>query len=107
MFYNTTGEKGELLAHYLKTAKGQDKTILTLFLKNAELKLTPFEVQAKLALRSYNYPITSIRRSINTLTREGFLTMLDEKRVGRYGRPNHLWKVADSYQSNAIDFSHE
>ena len=36
-------------------------------------------------------PITSVRRSITTLTANGYLRKTEIKKEGRYGKPNYAW----------------
>jgi len=101
-FYNTTNEVGEKLEKsYLKTMK-QDDIILLIFARNSHSIFTPFEIQDILNT-SYDkkYPITSIRRSINTLTEREALKKTSIKRKGNYGKANYCWKYAllPEYQS--------
>ena len=94
MFYNTTNEENPQLDVFCKKADSQDNLITDLFLCDPPRKFTPSEVWQKL-IRIGNIdkdtPLTSIRRSINTLTKEGILRKLDEKRIGFYGRPESCW----------------
>ena len=88
-YYNTTNESGSTLKEYAAKTEKQDEVILSVMQpKNG---LTPFGVQSLLRSKGYDYPITSIRRALNTLTQENKLTKLDKKRPGKYGRANHVW----------------
>ena len=92
-YYNTTQERGQSLAcNWAKTAK-QDDLVLLIFATNKEALFTPFEVQTILR-DDYEklFPITSIRRSINTLTEREALEKTTLKRKGRYGKSNYCWK---------------
>ena len=40
-----------------------------------------------------NWPITSIRRAISTLTKAGKLTKTNELRMGRHGKKTHVWRI--------------
>ena len=94
-FYNTTNEVGEKLEKsYLKTMK-QDDIILLIFARNSNAIFTPFEIQDILNT-SYDkkYPITSVRRSMNTLTEREALRKTSIKRKGNYGKANYCWKYA-------------
>ncbi len=91
-YYNTTSLSGQGLETATKKTLTQADLILKLFLYNGN-GLTPFQVQKWLMKYGKNYPITSIRRAINTLTNQGHLVKLDEFRTGQYGAKNHLWKI--------------
>ena len=94
MHYNTTKENGtELVDYRLKNLKQED-VIKELFLRQG--KLTP-----SLALVHYialtgkdNTPLTSIRRCISDLTKDGYLTQTGEKMKGSFGRNEWIWKKA-------------
>ena len=94
MYYNTTGLKGiELNETLVKTGK-QDDIIREVFDRYPVIELTPFDVESILEDNGVKYPITSIRRSINTLTGKGMLKKTDNRKKGLYGRDNYLWKSA-------------
>ena len=79
MYYNTTNEEGEdLRESWTKTAT-QDELILALFKENPNQSFTPNEIQHLCDTCDRNWPITSIRRTINTLTKSGNLTKTDTK----------------------------
>lgn len=91
-FYNTTNLKGEELKNaWSKTAKQED-VILAVFLTHADIPFTPFEVQDILQ-RDYEkiYPITSIRRAINTLTEREAIEKTLIRRKGPFGVTNYCW----------------
>lgn len=90
MYYNTTQSTGTELTRFRKINSGQDATILAWFKRNPGKKLTPFDAKRSAGLHRYT-PIDSIRRSFNTLTACGEIVKLDEMRMERYGRNNHLW----------------
>lgn len=92
MYYNTTNQSGSTLAEYKQSAISQDEYILALFDFYSHRRFTPFDIQKAYRLR--DTPITSIRRSLNTLTKQGKLIKLDQTVPGKYGRPNHLWTLA-------------
>jgi len=91
-YYNTTSITNPTLSEYKRINTGQDQKILECFRAYRHRKLTPFNVQALCGLNKH-VPITSIRRSINTLTDAGYLVKLEEKALGGYGRLNSLWKL--------------
>ena len=87
MYYNTTKETGEQLGMLKGKATKQENEILLLFKVNS--KLSPSDVQKEFP----NYPLTSVRRAITTLTTAGFLEKTAEKKVGVYGRNECVWKI--------------
>jgi len=95
MFYNTTNLTGNSLINAINTARTQDdrvKIILSLFSR----PVTPFEVQEKYNQYYKPAPITSIRRSLNTLTSAGIAEKTDRMRAGQYGKPNYTWQLKAS-----------
>ena len=92
MYYNTNDENGdELRDSWVKTAK-QDELILQFFIDNPDQEFTPAEVKHMCRICCKNWPITSIRRAINTLTKQGNLAKTDNLRTGTYGKKTHTWK---------------
>ena len=95
-YYNTTQEQGSnLYRSWTKTVK-QDELILLVFARNKKLIFTPFQIQDILN-EDFDriFPITSVRRSINTLTNIDALEKTLIKRKGDYGRANYCWKYKD------------
>lgn len=88
LFYNTTNESGDALIKSYENAKNQDALILDLFKKHRILSPS----QAYKILNE-KYPITSIRRSINTLTTHNMLTKTNDMRKGMYGKNEHIWEA--------------
>ena len=95
-YYNTTNLKGAELRHnWAKTAK-QDELVLAVFLTNRQSVFTPHEIQS-IIKDDYDkpYPITSIRRSMNTLTAREALEKTKIKRKGPWGASNYCWKYKE------------
>ena len=90
-FFNTIGLKGLELARAEAQAMSQEELVHLLFRENPDRELTPFEVWA--AVLPY-VPITSVRRAITCLTDEGKLEKLTRLKGERYGKPNHVWRLA-------------
>lgn len=88
MYYNTTNEK-ELLCEYLNKAKTQTDEVLKIF--NEHKKMSP--ATCWVIYGSSRCPITSIRRSITVLTKDGKLRKCDTKVTGIYGRKEYQWEV--------------
>lgn len=94
-FYNTTNETGQLLIGFRQAAKSQDQLVLELY-QQAGKALAASEVEAILKnkkLISVDTPITSIRRSINTLTGEMKLMKTELKHDGPLGRKEYKWTI--------------
>ena len=83
IYYNTIYETcKELKDSHTKTLK-QDDIILKIFFLYPDQFYTPFDVQSILMdTYSKDYPITSIRRSINTLTNKEHLIKTSAKKQG-------------------------
>jgi len=94
-YYNTTSEIGTNLTKSWAKSIKQDDLVLLIFARNKEVVFTPFEIQDILN-KEYDktYPITSIRRAINTLTEREALEKTSVKRKGNYGKTNYCWKYA-------------
>lgn len=95
-YYNTTHESGQLLAEAKQRAKTQNELIIEFFKGGA--KFTPWGVYAQLLALgriSNRVPITSIRRSISDLCKDGYLIKLNEKRREQLGHANYLYQKAN------------
>jgi Fe2+ or Zn2+ uptake regulation protein len=91
-FYNTIALTGQHFTGAKGRAKAQQAKILDFFNRNPKGRYGPFDVLS-LVFSDVNTPITSVRRSMTNLTEAGFLTKLNEKKVGIYGQENHLWEL--------------
>lgn len=89
-FYNTTALTGDRLKAYRQSAQTQEDIIHGLF--KAETTLSPSQVDE---MTGNAWPITSIRRAISDLTREGRLEKLDRMVEGKYGKPEHVWRFVE------------
>lgn len=87
-YFNTTSERGAVLADRKARAAAQDAAILALYRRHGTLG--PWQVHA---LTGEQWPITSVRRAINTLTRQNKLVKLDAYRMGPEGAREHLWAL--------------
>ena len=85
-YFNTTNESGATLKNNVAKAKSQEEEILNYF--KFEIESTPFTI-----LLDFDYPITSIRRALTNLTKQGKLIKTNEKRIGMYGRSEYVWKL--------------
>jgi len=85
-YYNTTNETTGLMLSHQK-AKSQDDAIYQYFVSTGKA-LSPSMVLNQLGL---NCPITSVRRAINTLTKDGKIVKTKETVIGMYGKRETLW----------------
>lgn len=93
LFYNTISLSGSDLLQAECKASDQNKRVLEIIKERG--KSTPFEV-SQIYDKLYNpAPVTSIRRSMTTLTKQGKLEMLDEMKKEKFGHNNHLWRVSN------------
>lgn len=91
-YYNTTGVTGDELDDYQNRALSQDERLLAWFRANPRAK--PIASELVLAVFLNRCPITSVRRSLNTLMNEGYIQKLDEqRRTGDWRRPEHCWRL--------------
>ena len=89
-YFNTTNLKGRELKREMYKAGSQNCEILYLMRTSQRYNFTPSEVY-----KSFNckWPLTSIRRSITSLTKAGYLVQTSIKRVGIYGKPETAWRM--------------
>jgi len=90
-FYNTIHQSGTDLLTSQKKAKSQDEIILAYFEKYPTHEFSPPQIQEALSL--YTTPITSVRRSITTLTNDGKLIKTKNQVKGIYNKPNYTGKL--------------
>jgi hypothetical protein len=89
-YYNTTGLSGSVLVEYGNKVLAQDETIERFFRARPGQSFTPCDVWGCVATGT---PLTSVRRSMNTLTKRGVLVKTEAKKIGLYKHPNHLWTL--------------
>jgi len=94
MYYNTTNVRDKERAFYMNQAKTQDEFILQLFKQHDYQHLTPTQVLNMCEGYGKNWPITSIRRSLNTLSNSNSIIKLPTTSLSMYGRPEHRYKLA-------------
>jgi len=104
MFFNTIKAQGESLIQSEKKTQSQDELVMWLFRAFNNNGFTPSKVWSNLIdLRKIdrNTPLTSIRRSISTLTKEGLLQATDKQVKGYFGKPEHVWQIRKVEIENA------
>lgn len=93
-YFNTTHLDGPDLRAALRAAEGQDEVVLAIF-RMARSPMSPSHAHAVTQAMGRRWPLTSIRRSVTNLTKDGKLERLDRKQMGPFGRPEYLWKLAE------------
>ena len=81
-YFNTTNESSDTLKENVEKAKSQNERILNFFRAHPNTSYTPFYIQNVLGMK--DTPITSVRRTITTLTNSGDLEKTERKSEGRY-----------------------
>lgn len=89
MYYNTNNHEGQMLLDFESQADSQEERILAIF--KAKPSLAPSQVWN--AYGNKRTPITSIRRAITNLSKEGRLIKTQEKQIGMFGRPESVYKL--------------
>jgi hypothetical protein len=98
-FYDTIHLNNKELLQAIRQTENQDKIVLQIFQVNRDISFTPFQIlEAYLKVKPSNTPITSIRRSINTLTKQNYLIKLQQTKQEIYGKPNYLWTLNTNNQ---------
>lgn len=95
-YFNTTELEDSELSEAKSAASWQDELVLSYF-RRIGRGAGPSECYKALmdsGVIPSSTPLTSIRRSITTLTKRGFLDKTSEKRTGQYGKPEYLWRKA-------------
>lgn len=91
----------ELNEHRVRAVR-QKEEVLNFFKDRYPRNYTPSEVCEALKRNGSYILLTSVRRSITDLTKEGRLQKCvhSESRKGQYGTLNRTWKYNDSYVSS-------
>jgi hypothetical protein len=99
IFHDTVPLPEERLPEARKRAARQKEAILDYFRQRYSMSFTPSEVWHGVDQIAMPMLITSVRRAITDLTKEGKLTKCDysERREGGYGHPNRCWKYNNNF----------
>ena len=89
IYYNTTSQNGPELKKMILKAGSQTEAILKFFQNHKESEFTPIAVNQYFPLML----ITSVRRSITTLTELGMIERTENKVMERHGAENYTWKL--------------
>lgn len=101
-YYQTTPLTTDELTQAFRVAGAQDQLVLAIYrtgLTTGRNMLSPSQVHAIGRKRGHTWLLTSVRRSIATLTRDGVLAKTDVHRDGPHGRPECCWRIADNVKS--------
>jgi hypothetical protein len=91
-YYNTNSLTGEDLKKAVSDAQRQEDAIFLLY-KHTGKPYSPSQVLRLMEKAGKNWPITSLRRAITNLEKQGKLIKTDEMREGLYGKPEHTWII--------------
>ena len=109
MYYNTTNESGSELLNSKTKALTQDALILKIYETHQIYDIDKEGLSPEIVrwtceeFHGKDWPITSIRRSINTLTKAGKLTKTNKLYRGRYGKNEHIWKLSTQIRTDLND----
>lgn len=90
-YFDTTNLPASALSEAIARAEGQDDQVMQAFRVHGEL--TPSECLKALELAGARILLTSVRRSISTLTDAGALVKTARKHPGPYGMPEYVWAI--------------
>jgi hypothetical protein len=94
-FYNTTGLTGSDLQEAEKCSITQSEIILAQFRLHPTSEYSPSDIHT--LLFPNDTPLTSIRRSITSLTKAGHLVKNPTRlKIGNYGKSEHVWSLNKS-----------
>lgn len=91
MFYNSTSLTGQELKQAVSIASKQDEAITLIF--RTGKPYTPSEIMTLCNRAGHSYLLTSVRRSITSLTDRGVLRNTGNFKQGPYGRPEGVWII--------------
>lgn len=97
-FHNTINLTHEALECANAKASSQEEVVLQFFKDNRGMKFTPCEVHraltgnGKLDARTL---LTSVRRAISDLTRDGKIVKTTQKKLGAFGMANYTWMLVE------------
>ena len=72
----------------------QEDAILKIAERMVDGEFSPSQMLQKLETYGRRIPITSVRRAISDLTRNGELVKTDKQVMGIYGRKEYVWRIA-------------
>lgn len=97
-YYNTTHLKGEQLKERMRAVKTQEKVMLTLFNEQKALSASLAHQFVSIYCHKNDiaiWPLTSTRRAITNLSRDGRVIKTTVKVIGKYGKPEYVYKLIE------------
>jgi len=101
MYHNTTQSLGPELRQYQDKASSQEKRILAFLKLDHHRPITPSAAMKWIFKGSV--PITSVRRAISNLSRDGHLVKTTTQVKGPLGRPEFVWRLAPKYDQQEFN----
>jgi len=99
-YYNTNELKGFDLKEARRKASTQEDRILTFFEKNKGNRYSPEDIQTYCQMA--NRPLTSVRRAVTNLTKDGYLRKTKTMKPGMYGKQVHTWEFSSGQNQGEI-----
>ena len=93
MYYNTNSEEGSTLNRSRRKASNQSDLILNIFESDPSVEWTAHEMLHHLSAVGIDWPITSVRRAMTNLTKDGKLIKTKNLRKGGYGKLTYTWRL--------------
>jgi hypothetical protein len=90
-FHNTVGETGTALARSEAKAKTQEEKVLAFYSIDKYHNMSPSYVHSNILPYA---PLTSVRRAISNLTKQGKLVKTKHMVDGPYGKKEYCWRLA-------------
>lgn len=91
--YHNTANETDRLEEYEQKAATQEQRVLDFFRRWHSTGFTPSQICGHVLHN--RAPITSARRAMTNLTQAGKLVMTNETRWGKFGRKEHVWRLAE------------
>ena len=95
-YYDTTSLRTQLQIEEVKRmlvkTEKQEKVIKMLANEFINKTFSPSMMHSIMERNGRKVPITSVRRAISDLTREGVLKKTDKQRIGYYGKREYMWR---------------
>jgi len=89
-YHNTLWAEGAVLAGYESKAETQDEAVLELLKRHPKHFFTAEQVHKSVMGTA---PLTSARRALSNLYRDGYVEKANKHAQGKYGRPVTLWRI--------------
>tara|TARA_Y100000356_G_C11036922_1_gene171400 strand:+ start:189 stop:521 length:333 start_codon:yes stop_codon:yes gene_type:complete len=98
-YFDTTNLKDEELKMYNAQAYKQEDLVMYLIEEFEDSIASPSMIWNRMNTLGRKIPLTSVRRAMTVLTRNGHLMRLHRQVKGEYGKSEYMWqRVTDNYQ---------